>query len=105
MYFAIEAIILFVNSIKKVFEWYVHFIAKSIIWTVIFTIMYICVNCCSLIPCIYTLYTYILDLPVFALYAIDCLFIPQLRYTIQLVSYEDSCLANEKLLELLFLGL
>jgi len=34
--FAIEAIIIFVKSIKKGIEWYVHFIGKSIIWIVIY---------------------------------------------------------------------
>ena len=33
--FAIEAIIIFVKSIKRGIKWYFHFIGKSIIWTVI----------------------------------------------------------------------
>ena len=33
--FVIEVIIIFIKSIKKGIKWYVHFIGKSIIWTVV----------------------------------------------------------------------
>ena len=33
--FAVEEIIMFIKNIKKTFEWYVHFIGKSVIWTII----------------------------------------------------------------------
>ena len=33
--FKVEAIIIFVKSIKKDIKWYVYFIGKSVIWTAI----------------------------------------------------------------------